>query len=482
MVSSVLTVSATELARDIRAGSVSPVTVVDACLSRISARDDSVNAFVTVLEESARERAKEAERELQSSGSVGPLHGVPVAVKDLLDVKYTPTTFGSALFTDHVPETDSIAVERLREAGAIIIGKTNTPEFGRKTNTSNRVSGVTGNPWDVSLTAGGSSGGSAAAVADCMVPVALGTDAAGSIRIPAAACGVVGSMPDFGRIPTGPNRADAFVNTHPYSYVGPITRTTEDAALLLDVLSGPSSRDPFSLPAPDESYTTAVTALKQSELRIAYSTDLGICQVDSAISRAVTNTINSLSDTGVTIHERDPPFSASYETIHESLVVLLQDRYRGMYDTFQREFDVDLLKHKDVVSPLVVSRIQKSLSLSSIDVRRAEQVRTRAFDAVQSLFAEFDVIVTPTLGAIPFDKNEENPVVDGDPVEPNHGWVLTWPFNLTGNPVVSVPVARVNNIPVGLQIVGPRLGDQEVVAAARIFEQHTQWHDWYPPA
>lgn len=481
MVSSVLTASAVELARDIREGSVSPVSVVDACLSRIASRDDSVNAFITVLEESAREQAKEAERAVQSAESVGPLHGVPVAVKDLLDVNGVPTTFGSSLFTDHVPDADSIAVNRLREAGAIIIGKTNTPEFGRKTNTTNRVSGPTGNPWDVSLTAGGSSGGSAAAVADCMVPVALGTDAAGSIRIPAAACGVVGVMPDFGRVPTGPNRADAFVNTHPYSFVGPITRTIEDAALVLDVLSGPSSRDPFSLPALDESYTTAVTGTEQSGLQAAYSTDLGICQVDAAITNLVTTTLDSLPDEWGTIHNHDPPFDDSYETIHDSLVVLLQDRYRGMYETFQHEFDVDLLDHRDEVSPLVVSRIEKSLSLTSIDVRRAEQTRTRVFDAVQSVFADHDILVTPTLGAMPFDKTEENPVINGELVEPNHGWVLTWPFNLTGNPVVSVPVGRVNGIPVGVQIVGPRLADQQVVAVARWIEQHCPWHEWYPP-
>ncbi len=481
MVSSVLTASAVELARDIRTGAVSPISVVDACLSRIAERDDSVNAFITVNEEAAREQAKAAERVLHESESVGPLHGVPVAIKDLLDVKGVPTTFGSTLFTDNIPSSDSLAVKRLREAGAIIIGKTNTPEFGRKTNTTNRVSGATGNPWDVSLTAGGSSGGSAAAVADCMVPVALGTDAAGSIRIPAAACGVVGIMPDFGRIPTGPSRADAFVNTHPYSYVGPITRSTKDAALLLDVLSGPSSRDPFSLPKRDTSYRTAVDATMQSGLQVGYSPALGICQVDSTISSVVSNALDLVSGDQITIQECDPAFDDSYDAIHESLVVLLQDRYRGLYDTLQREFDVDLLDHQDVVSPLVVSRIEKSLSLQSIDVRRAEQTRTRAYDAMQSLFEEFDVIVTATIGAVPFDKQAENPVINGELVEPNHGWVLTWPLNLTGNPAVSIPIGRVDGIPVGAQIIGPRLADQDVLAATRVFEQQSPWHDWYPP-
>lgn len=479
MPSSLLTLSAVELARSIREGTVSPVAVVDACLSRIAARDPEVNAFITVREDAARERAKEAERELRADGPVGPLHGVPVAVKDLLNVAGVRTTFGSSLFTDHTADKDDIAVKRLREAGAIIIGKTNTPEFGRKTNTTNTIIGATGNPWDVSLTAGGSSGGSAAAVADCMVPVALGTDAAGSIRIPAAACGIVGVMPDFGRVPSGPDRADAFVNMHPYSYVGPLTRTVEDAALVLDVLSGPSSRDPFSLPARTSPYVDSVIESTDPSFRVAYSEDLGICRVDDAISRLVSSTLADVEKESVSIDARDPSFDSDYDTIHDALVVLLQDRYRGLYDTMKNEFGVDLLENRDVVTPAVVSRIEKSLSLTAIDVRRAEQVRTRAFDAVQALFDEYDVLVSPTIGAVPFDKEQENPVINGEFVEPNHGWILTWPFNLTGNPVVSVPVGHVEDVPVGVQIVGPRLADQEVVSFAAMFEREQPWAEWY---
>jgi len=250
--------SATALAADIRRGERSPVAVVDAFLDRIERVNPEINAYVTVCSESAREAAREAERAVERGDDIGPLHGVPVAIKDLNRVAGVRTTFGSPAFADHVPEHDDVVVSRLREAGAIILGKTNTPEFGRKTKTDNPVFGASGNPWDPSRTTGGSSGGSAAAVAAGLAPIALGSDAAGSIRIPSSACGVFGFLPDFGRVPAGPVRSDAFQDLLPYTFLGPIARTVSDAALMIEAISGPDTADPNGLPTPTGSYRDAV--------------------------------------------------------------------------------------------------------------------------------------------------------------------------------------------------------------------------------
>lgn len=470
---------ATEIAARIRRGDLSPVTVVDYFLDRIHERNPDLNAFVTVCDERAREAAREAERAVESGADLGPLHGVPVAIKDLTDVEGVPTTYGSNLFADNVATEDAIVVRRLEDAGAVVIGKTNTPEFGRKPMTTNDLHGATGNPWDHSKTAGGSSGGSAAALADGLVPLAQGSDAAGSIRIPAAACGIVGLMPDFGRVPMGNARADAFVNTHPYTFVGPMARSVEDAALMLDAVAGPHERDPFSLPARTSSYTEAVERSVDS-LSAAFTPDLGICEVDPRIAAVAEATVDDLREVGVTVEHTAPAFDGDWDWLHDPLEVLLQERYWGMYDTFKRDLGLDLLARREDVTDEVVSRIEKAMELDALDVRRAERTRTAGYDAVQDLFDEYDLLLTPTMGMPPFEKGTEPRTINGEGIDPLHGWALTWPFNLTGNPTASVPIGFVDDLPVGLQVVGPRLDDATVVAASAALERVRPWADSYP--
>ena len=248
---------ATELAFRIRRRDLSPVEVVDAFLDRIEDRNGRINAYVTVLDEEARKKAKEAERLLGSGRPLGPLHGVPVAIKDLFDFKAgVRNTFGSKPLADFVPRQSVTYVERLEEAGAIVLGKTNTPEFGHKGATDNLLFGPTSTPFAPGKNAGGSSGGSAAAVADGLAAIAQGTDSGGSIRIPASFCGVYGLKASFGRVATA-SRPDAFVTHTPFSHSGPLSRTIEDAALMVDVMTGPHPRDPFSLPNDGTDYLVA---------------------------------------------------------------------------------------------------------------------------------------------------------------------------------------------------------------------------------
>ena len=470
--------SAVTLARQVRRGDLTPTEVVDAHLDRIDAVDDQVNAFVT-LNDDARAQAHEATEAVEAGEPLGPLHGVPVAIKDLSNTAGLRTTLGSALLAENVPEEDAIVVRRLKNAGAIVIGKTNTPEFGRlSTVTRNRLFETTRNPWNTAKTTGGSSGGSAAAVAAGMVPLAQGSDAAGSVRIPSAACGTYGLMPDFGRVPHGNDRPDAFINTHPFSFLGPITRSVEDAALMLDVMAGPDDRDPFTRPAREESYRTALRDPVE-DLRVAYSPDLGVCPLVDDVREAVDGLVDELRGTVATVDRVDPDLPG-WEAAHEPLATLLQARYRGIYDAFREDQGVDILDRREEVTDEVVSRVEKSLELSAGDVRRAERRRTTVYDAVQDLFADYDLLVSATLSVPAFDIDSPPTAIDGESVHPVHGFTLTWPFNLTGNPTASVPAGRVDGLPVGLQVTGRRGGDDTVVAAGAACERLAPWDDAYP--
>ena len=470
---------ATELRSRIGEGNLSPVTLVESCLERIDELDNEINAFVTVREDGAIEDARRAERAIEEGRNLGPLHGLPVAVKDLTDVGGVRTTYGSVPYADHVPEENAVVVDRLQDAGAIVLGKTNTPEFGRKTVTTNRVAGTTANPWDPSRTVGGSSGGSAAALAAGMTPLATGSDAAGSIRVPAAACGVYGLVPDFGRVPIG-SRPDAFVNVHPYTYVGPMARTVADAALLLDVLAGPHPTEPFSLPARERPYAESLRA-DLDGLEVAYSPDLGIFTVDSTVRSVVGDAVSAFEDAGATLSPADAVFEDWYR-LHDALEVLLQDRYLGLYDGCKRDDGIDLLDRPGEVTDEVISRIESATHLEPIDVRRAERVRTGAVDAVEEVLADADLLVTPTLALPPFPKETHPSAIEGEPIDPLHGWALTWPFNLTGHPAASVPLGTTDDgLPVGVQLVGPRLGDDLVLGASAALERASGWDDSFPP-
>jgi Asp-tRNA(Asn)/Glu-tRNA(Gln) amidotransferase A subunit family amidase len=469
--------SATALAADVRRGERSPVDLVDAFLDRIESHDD-YTAFVTVCGERARRAAREAERALDADESVGPLHGVPVAVKDLARVSGVRTTYGSTAFADNVSEESDTVVDRLEAAGAVVVGKTNTSEFGRKTHTENPLFGPTLNPWDTDRTVGGSSGGSAAALAAGLAPVALGSDAAGSLRVPAAACGVCSLMPDVGRVPSD-SRPNAFLETQPFTFVGPMARTVEDLALALDAMAGYAAHDPYSRRSAPSRYRDALDAAV-GDARVAVSTDLGLGAVDPAVGDAVVDRVGRLADDvdGVESEAVRGPFDGIGERIHDALVTVLRTRYVGLHDALCESSGVDLLT-ADGVTDEVVSRIEAGLELGARDFQRANRVRTEAFDAVEAVFDDYDFLAAPTIRTPAWDRRD-GPTVRGESVSRNHGWTLTWPFNLTGHPVLSVPAGTVDGLPVGLQLVAARGADASLLSVGAELQRLGEWTGWRP--
>ena len=472
---------ATVLAERLRRGDLTPAEVVDAHLDRIAAENDRLNAYVTVRREAAREEARAAERALAAGEPVGPLHGVPVAVKDLFAYHAgTRHTYGSRVFEDYVPERSAPVVDRLEAAGAIVIGKTNTPEFGNRPTTDNGLVGTTVTPFDTDRTAGGTSGGSAAAVAGGLAPLAQGSDAGGSVRIPAACCGVVGYNPSFGRVPKG-NRPNAFDGHSPFVQHGPLARSVADAALMLDVMAGPHPEDPFTHPDEGVDYRGAVDRPVDG-LEVAYSPDLGVFPVEPAVRETIADACGALEAAGATVHEVDVEYGRPREEITDAWRTYFQTLMAGVALQVEEAHGVDLLEdHGDEVDSLFVRIVEAGREYAATDRQRADIVRTDVYDAVQGIFAEYDLLVTPTLGVLPFETTERGPTeVDGEPADPYLDWILSWVFNMTDHPAVSVPAGFVDRLPVGLQVVGPRLGDERVLAASAAVERHRPWADRYP--
>lgn len=475
-----------ELARNIRNGDVSPVDVVDTYLDRIEERNEDVNAYVNVLARESLAAAREAEAAVERGDDVGRLHGVPIAAKDLFGFKAGVTnTFGSKLFEDYVPDETAVVIERLEREGAIIIGKTNTPEFGLGTRTENLLFGRTNNPFDTEKIAGGSSGGAAAAVADGLAPIAQGSDAGGSIRIPAAICGVYGLKPTFGRIPQcrvyEPNK---FAQEPPYIHFGPITRTVRDAALMLDVVAGPHPEDPLALPAPQSDYLSA-TDRGIDDLDVAYSRDLGTYPIEPAVEEVIEDAVAAFDGAAASVTSVDVDFGLSREEILDVYYTWAKVLWGAMFEELKAKHGVDPLgADREKIRPELAAVLEGGDDIDAIEFVRTGAERSRVFDGIQRVFEEHDLLVTPTLGVTAFDHDlpDGGPThVDGEPIEPLRGWVLTQPFNMTGHPVASIPAGLTDeDLPVGLQIVGPRFRDDLVLAASAAFEAERPWHDIYP--
>jgi Asp-tRNA(Asn)/Glu-tRNA(Gln) amidotransferase A subunit family amidase len=458
--------------------------LVEASLDRIDSRNGKVNAFITVLHDHAREAAIDAERALVAKRPLGPLHGVPVAVKDLFDLKEgVRNTFGSLPLAEFVAKRTSVHIERLERAGAIIVGKTNTPEFGHKGVTDNLLVGPTRNPFDLTKNAGGSSGGSAAAVADHMVSIAEGTDGGGSVRIPAALCNVVGFKPTFGRI-ADPVRPNALAALSPFQHIGSIARTVEDAALLFSVMVGPHPRDPVSLPVTDDDFVGAVRSPVDG-LRIAFSADWGDFPVDPDVSTVVSEAVAALS--GIAEVERiDMTLGMPYDELSAVWLRMSGLVCVDIFESFER-VGVNLLRdHRASISPELVDIVEQAGRMSLADVRRDQAIRTGVLDSIQDVLDRFDLIVTPTVAVagVPnaADGHTLGPTaVNGQPVDSLIGWCLTYPVNFTGHPAISVPAGLTpEGLPVGLQIVGRRFADSQVLAVAAALEHARPWAQHYP--
>jgi Asp-tRNA(Asn)/Glu-tRNA(Gln) amidotransferase A subunit family amidase len=457
---------ATTLADLIRTREVSPVEVVDAVLARIETVNPRLNAYCTVAADQARVAARDAEARLARGEAVGPLHGVPVSFKDMTPTAGIRTTWGSLLFEHHVPRRDALSVQRTKAAGGIVLGKTNTPEFGCKGVTDNRVFGVTRNPWDPALTPGGSSGGAAAAVASGLGPLAEGSDFAGSVRIPAAACGVVGFKPSPGRLPKVEGNP---WNTIPTS--GPLAQTVRDAALFFDVLAGPDERDPMSLPA--ESFLAACDQ-RVGRLRVAWSVDLGYAAVDPRVAAIVEEAARAFVDLGCDLDEAHPGFPDPIDVV--------DDFGSAMYAAW---LGPRLAEWADRMTPNLVRSVRRGQSLSATDYLSLYARRAELYRSVATFFERYDLLLTPTIAVLPFpvDGPEPNEIAGRAVDRRGYGWIpFTYPFNLTGHPAISVPAGWTDDgLPVGLQIVGPRHGDAMVLRAAAAFEAARPWVNRWPP-
>lgn len=471
---------AVELASRIRRGNLSPVRVVEAHLDRIDDRNHRTNAFVRVFEERARSAALEAERAVESGEHLGPLHGVPVAIKDLAPVAGESTTFGSVPLANYESEEDAPAVARLREAGAIVLGKTNTSEFGHIATTDNELFGATGTPFAPDRTAGGSSGGSAAAVADGLAPIALGSDAGGSIRIPASACGCFGIKPTFGRVPRA-SRPNAITDALPFTDTGPLARTVEDAALAFDVIAGTHPSDPFSLPH-DGTVRDAI-GRDVADLDIIYSTDLSVFPIDESVRRLVDDGVEILDRQGATVVRDDPDLEPVWEAFQDASRTIFQAGMAELIETSPEAFGVDLAEHTDELTPSLAAMADYGRDVTAVELGEANSVRTTVFDAIQKCLQDADLLVTPTLAVPPFDIERHGPKeIDGEEIDPYTGWYLTQPFNMTGHPGASVPAGLTDNgLPVGIQVVGNRHADEDVLAASATLERGVSWADSYPP-
>ncbi|MFJ4923363.1 amidase [Streptomyces sp. NPDC088725] len=474
--------TAVDLTKLIRSRAISPVEAVRTSLERIERLNPAVNAFVTVCADKALAAAKEAERAVMSGAELGPLHGVPIGVKDLDPVAGVRTTRGSSAFAEDVSHETILCVERLVEAGAIVVGKTNTPEFGFKATTDSSLFGPASTPFNLAMNAGGSSGGSAAAVATGMVPLAQGSDAGGSLRVPGAFCGVFTMITTFGRVAV-PARPNAFRRLNPMVCYAPLARTVEDAVLGLDLMSGPHPRDPYSFPV-DAPLAAALTP-SLAGLRIAYSPDLGGYPVEPEVEAVVRAALPALKEAGAEIAEVDFRLPLP----HAELTSMWR-RYLSLCHAESAEVSrgqgTDFLGEQGrVVDPGYLDSVRTGAALGAVDFRLGDLVRTQVLDAFEDLFDSFDLVVSPVncVAGIPNDTTRTTVgprQVAGQDVDEFVGWSMTSPFNLIGSPAATVPVGRsANGVPVGMQIAARRHHDAAVVRGATACQEHLPWKHLY---
>jgi aspartyl-tRNA(Asn)/glutamyl-tRNA(Gln) amidotransferase subunit A len=458
---------ATELVAAIKAKQVSPVEVVDAVLARIERLNPQLNAYCTITAESARATAKEAEAAVMRGNTVGTLHGIPVSIKDLVTTKGVRTTYGSKLYEHFIPEEDAPVVQRLKRAGAIILGKTNTPEFGHKGVTDNPVFGLSRNPWSLDHTPGGSSGGGAAAVAAGLGPLAVGTDGGGSIRIPCSCCGIYGLKATLGRVPAAPT----FGGLDTLSHTGPMTRTVRDAALMLNAIAGPDPRDLSSLPADGTDYLANLERGIKG-LRVAWTTDWGYAAVDPEVQQIIAASAQRFADLGCHVEEAHPGFPDPDEAYGILSSATTAARLGDRLPAWRERFDRSL-----------VPQLDYGMRWSATDFVKAANVRRTLSDAFVKFFMLYDLLLTPTLAAPPLPVGVDSYREIGGRKVGSRGWIaFTFPLNLVGYPAATVPCGWTHDgLPVGLQVIAPRLADALVLRASAAFEALAPWAEKQPP-
>lgn len=451
-----LRTSASALARDIRAGKLDPVALVEASLARIAELDPAVRAICTVAAD-ARAQAERVRAALGRGEPVGVLAGLPVGIKDITPTAGLRTTYGCRLFADHVPAADARVVERLRAAGAVILAKTNTPEMAMGAVTNNALFGPTRNPWDLTCTPGGSTGGGAAALACGMIALAQGTDLGGSLRVPAAYCGMVGLRPSPGLVPIGP----APHLWDELQVTGPMGRTVADVALMLQALAGPSPREPMSRQAAGRNFVAAAGQPVRPGLRVGFCADVTGRGMEPELCTLARQAAARLAEHGAVVEETELDLSAG----HEVFVTL-----RGLWVLAHFGHLVDRI---DQLGENLANNLRLGMALSPVAIGRAMQERSRLFEKVHAMFERCDVLITPTVAVPPFRIDDGPPrEIHGHPMVTYIDWIApTYLLSLSSLPVLAVPCGRdARGLPAGVQIVGPVDGEERILAVGAALE------------
>ncbi|MCF8052683.1 MAG: amidase [Desulfobacterales bacterium] len=459
---SILFKTAHELAELVAKKEISPLELMEETLRRIEVVDPSLNAFCALDPETALAEAKAMTEAIARGKHPGPLAGIPLGVKDLEDAAGFVTSFGSIPFKDNLAAEDSVQVARLKAAGAIVVGKTNVPEFGFTGFTKNRLFGVTRNPWNLQRTCGGSSGGSAAAVSAGLVPLCTGSDAGGSIRIPACYCGCFGMKPSFGRIPIGPQSHLTFSHM---TVAGPLTRSVADAALYLDCTAGSHPADPYSLPGPRRSFFSELDELPDS-LNVAFSPDLGYARVEKDVMACAKEAAAAFEEMG---HRLELWTEALPDAADAWMPLICTDIYAQIGGALEA--------HRQALGKTLVAMVEKTKTLTVAEIDGFQKLRLELNRRLEHLFDQFDLLLTPTMPTEAFAAGGPPPaVIEGERVPLLGAVAFTYPFNLSGHPAATVPAGMTSNgLPAGLQIVGPRHRDDLVLQAARAYEKARPW-------
>ncbi len=459
--------SARQVVSLLKKGEVSPVELIDVAAARIEETDGAINALPTLCLERARDHARRLMEHSPGNPDSSFLYGLPIAIKDLDDVAGVRTTKGSSIFANNVPDRSDYVVEVLESNGAVIIAKSNTPEFGAGANTFNEVFGATRNPWDTRLTAGGSSGGSAAALASGQVWLATGSDFGGSIRIPASYCSVVGLRPTPGRVAFGPDSL-------PFSNLrveGPMGRTVGDVALMLDAQVGECFGDPRALPKPSNLFTLAVDEPVKPR-HVAYSPDLGIAHVAKEVKEICGKAAMSFSELGVVIEQTCPDLRDVEEIFQVLRAVIFAARWSPL-----------LSRHRNQLKPELVWNIEKGLRLTGEEIAQAERARGALYHRTLLFLNKYELLLCPTVVAPPFDVDIRYLTqVDGVPFDSYISWlIMTFATTLMACPAISVPCGFTSaGLPVGMQIIGPPRGEAAVLSTAALFEEMNGFTNYVP--
>ncbi|MFW9825284.1 MAG: amidase [Candidatus Thorarchaeota archaeon] len=447
---------------------ISSQEITEFIIERIEKINPIVNAYCTTTFDLAREMAKDADERVKKKEKLPNLNGIPTSIKDLMAVKGVRTTQGSRIFENNIAERDSITVKRLKKAGCVILGKTNTPEFGFKGATDNIIFGATLNPWNLEKTSGGSSGGAAVSVASGMGPLAQGSDGGGSIRHPACFCGTYGLKPTFGRVPRD---SGAFKIDMGLSVIGPITNYVADAALMLDIMKGPSERDRTSLPNENINYFEHLNE-KPKKLKIGYSLDLGFAKVvDPEVKKVVEQSVYTFESFGWDVQKAK--FNGTDPSSAFSAHWLVAYGYN--FQPFLEEW-------KDKIDPTLLTWVEAGLRYPASTLPLAMKVRTDFYESVYETFKNYDILVTPTTACAAFELGVAAPTEINGIAVSQTGWQpFTFPFNFTGHPAASIPCGwATGNLPIGMQIVGKRFDELLVLQVSKAFEEIAPWQKKKP--